>query len=150
MTKTSALTATLLLGCWIAPAFGQDGCPALPKGTDLQWQKTDGAGLTICKAVGADGNRVFGVMLTSEKPNLDTSRRNRAEEASIDGQEVRWYRTEIANQPNAQDRVTVLKLGPDRYAQIWVDAPDESVVAQRLAIAQQLSFGSGAAVASSP
>ncbi|MFT4198292.1 MAG: hypothetical protein QM601_10375 [Pseudoxanthomonas sp.] len=150
MTIKSAVLATLLLGCCAAPAFAEPGCPLLPAGSGLQWQLSSGSGLTICKAVDAAGNRVLGVMLTGKEPELNQPRRNRAEKATIAGQEVRWYRTEIANQPGAQDRLTMVELGPDRYAQIWVYAPDADTAAQRVRLASQLDFERSATVAASP
>ena len=67
------------------------------------------------------GTQLLGVMLTPQ-PTVNLRRRNRVEEGMIGPHEVHWYRPEIAEPGAEEKRVTVIELGKDRYAQIWVDA----------------------------
>ena len=122
----------LLAIAWATPqASAQDAtCPALPAGSNLHWQQQAGNGFTVCRAL--DGERqVIGVMLTSS-PTVNLQRRNREEEGSIGAYEVHWYQPEIAVSTGERKRVTIVELGDDRYAQVWVDAANDAELRQLL------------------
>lgn len=120
-------------------ASAQDAtCPALPAGSNLHWQQQAGNGFTVCRAL--DGERqVIGVMLTSS-PTVNLQRRNREEEGSIGAYEVHWYQPEIAVSTGERKRVTIVELGDDRYAQVWVDAANDAELRQLLSLAEGIAL----------
>ena len=130
----------LLAIAWATPqASAQDAtCPALPAGSNLHWQQQAGNGFTVCRAL--DGERqVIGVMLTSS-PTVTLQRRNREEEGSIGAYEVHWYQPEIAVSTGERKRVTIVELGDDRYAQVWVDAANDAELRQLLSLAEGIAL----------
>ncbi|MES5814742.1 hypothetical protein [Pseudoxanthomonas sp. Soil82] len=130
----------LLAIAWATPqASAQDAtCPALPAGSNLHWQQQAGNGFTVCRAL--DGERqVIGVMLTSS-PTVNLQRRNREEEGSIGAHEVHWYQPEIAVSTGERKRVTIVELGDDRYAQVWVDAANDAELRQLLSLAEGIAL----------
>jgi hypothetical protein len=58
----------------------------------------------------------------------------------IGSHEVRWYEPEIAAQTGERKRVTIVELGDDRYAQIWVDASSDDELRQALSLAQGIAL----------
>ena len=62
--------------------------------------------LLFCKAVDANGDQVFSVMVSRESP-FDPRRSQRAEASNINGQNTWWYRTEIATRPNLLAREAI-------------------------------------------
>lgn len=133
-----AASLLLSLAAPLASAQSSAGCPALPPGTALHWEQSGSATLVICKAFDAQGQQAFGVMLTAKEPDKPTG--SREEKSEIDGHKTRWYRTQIANRPDAQNRMAVVELDDDRYAQIWIDAPDEATLQTSMAVARNLRF----------
>jgi hypothetical protein len=130
----------LLAIAWAIPsAHAQEAtCPTLPAGSTLHWQEQAGDGFTVCRAL--DGERqVIGVMLTSE-PTVNLRRRNRQEEGSIGTHEVHWYQPEIAEQIGERKRITVVELGDDRYAQVWVDASSDDELRRLLSLARGIAL----------
>ena len=130
----------LLAIAWATPqASAQDAiCPALPAGSNLHWQQQAGNGFTVCRAL--DGERqVIGVMLTSS-PTVNLQRRNREEEGSIGAYEVHWYQPEIAVSTGERKRVTIVELGDDRYAQVWVDAATDAELRQLLSLPEAIAL----------
>lgn len=121
-------------------AFAQSSdCPALPAESGLSWQKLDGPGFLFCKAMRADGSQAFAVTISRESP-FKPRRGDRAEEASIDGRDVHWYRSEIAADPDAIVRETLVELGEDRVAHITLRAASEEQKLEAMQQAQTLSF----------
>jgi hypothetical protein len=129
----------LLLAAAAFDTAAQDvACPALPGGSSLRWEAKAGDGFTVCRAL--DGDRqVLGLMLTA-KPTVNLLRRNRMEEGQIGLHEVRWYQPEIAAQSGELNRVTVVELGEDRYAQVWIDATSNDELQQLIALAQGIAL----------
>lgn len=130
----------LLLAASAFDAAAQDAavCPSLPPGSNLHWEAKAGAGFIVCRAL--DGERqVLGLMLTSQ-PTVNLQRRNREEEGSIGAHEVRWYQPEVAAQGAERRRITIVELGDDRYAQVWVDASSEDELQQLLSLAQGIAL----------
>ena len=130
------------LGLLLAASSGvaaQDvACPALPDGSSLRWEAKVGDGFTVCRAL--DGDRqVLGVMLTAE-PTVNLLRRNRVEEGHVGLHEVRWYQPEIVAQGGERNRVTVVELGENRYAQVWIDAGSDEELQRLLALAGGLAL----------
>mgnify|MGYP003582931026 CR=1 FL=1 len=129
----------LLLAAATFQASAQDAaCPALPSGSNLHWEQKAGTGFTVCRAL--DGERqVLGLMLTAQ-PTVNLQRRNREEEGRIGAHEVRWYQPEIAAQTGERKRVTIVELGDDRYAQVWIDATSDDELQQLLSLAQGIAL----------
>ena len=130
----------LLLAASAFDAAAQDAaaCPALPAGSSLHWEAKAGSGFTVCRAL--DGERqVLGLMLTRQ-PTVNLLRRNREEEGTIGAHEVRWYQPEIAAQGTERRRITIVELGEDRYAQVWVDASSDDELRALLSLAQGLAL----------
>lgn len=130
----------ILLGFSVSPvADATDPCPALPQQAGLHWEQSGGKGFTVCRAMDEGGRQLLGVMLTAE-PTVNLRRRNRVGESVIAGQEVHWYRPEIAEPGAEEKRVTVVELGKKRYAQIWVDAEDPGQLQRAMDLAQVLAL----------
>lgn len=129
----------LLAAMAALPAAAQESaCPPLPAGSQLQWQAQPGDGFLVCRAV--DGERtVLGMMLT-QQPTLDLKRRNREEQGSIGLHEVRWYQPEIAVDTGVRKRVTIVELGNNRYAQVWVDAASDEELQRLLLMAEGIAL----------
>lgn len=147
MLKTLYLPV-LLLGL-SAPAWAQQTpsrCPPLPAGTGLQWTEKASNGFLACKAVSSDGAQSLNVMLTSRDPDLRLSRSQRAETGVFSGESLHWYVPELAGRTEeftASRRITVVKLGKDQYAQVWVDATSAEELVRLQALAGQLDVSAG-------
>lgn len=135
-----ASAAGLLLSLATVGACAQStaSCPQLPAGTGLHWERSGTDMLVICKAFDAGGQQALGVMLTAKAPDKPAGARE--EKAEIDGRKARWYRTQIANRPDAQSRMAVVELDDDRWAQIWIDAPSDAALQASMAVARNLRF----------
>ena len=96
-------------------------CPQLAANSGLTWKHKATASANFCNALRDDGSEAFGLYIAAESP-FKPNRGDREERASIDGQEVYWYRSEIASKPDIQARETVLQLADGRVAHIWIQA----------------------------
>ncbi len=123
--------ATLALMPMAAPAQSAATCPGLPAGSDLSWEQLAGPDFVFCRAMRADGSEAFAVTLSSDNP-FEPSRRNRAEEGSIAGQGIYWYRSEIAGDPDAIARETLVELGDGQVAHVSLRATSEEQKAQAM------------------
>lgn len=116
--------ACLLLagGAW-AQATGD--CPAMAADSGMAWEKLDGPGFTFCKAIrSADGSQAFAVMIGRDSP-FKPRRSDRAEPALIDGHRLFWYRGELAADPDAIVRETLVELDRNHVAHITLRADSE-------------------------
>lgn len=117
-------------------------CPTLPANAGLEWQQRVDATFIACKAVAADGREVLNVMLTSRDPRIRLERRLREEESAFSGEEIFWYRPDLAGQETspamASRRITVVELDNDRYAQVWINADSPEELGSLISLAQQL------------
>lgn len=135
----------LVLGLLLLPAtaLAQQSfqCPALPAGSDLQWEQRVDREFIACKAVTQDGRQVFNVMLTSKDPDISLSRPLRAEEGTFSGKELYWYRPDLAGRvlPDMESRrIAVVKLGKNHYAQVWINAGSAEELGSLQSLARQL------------
>jgi len=146
MIKTAYSLSLLLALAGGAQAQGQPDangvCPQLAANSGLQWQHKATAKTDFCRALRSDGSEAFGLYIASESA-FKPSRGNREEAASIDGQAIHWYRSEIASKPNIQARETVLELVDGRVAHIWIQAAPEQL-SEVLQQAQSMRFQSKA------
>lgn len=123
-------------------------CPALPSASGLQWQEQAGRGFIVCKALTADGRRSLNLMLTSRDPDIRLDRSRRAERGTFSGEALHWYIPELAGQDAAavaSRRITVVELGKDQYAQVWIDAASAEELDRLQSLAGQLDVSVGAA-----
>lgn len=145
--KTVYLLAALLgLPGTLLAQQAPSRCPALPASSGLQWQEQASAGFVACKATSQDGGESLNVMLTSRDPDIRFSRSQRAEPGVFSGEELRWYVPELAGRSEsyaASRRITVVKLGKDQYAQVWIDATSPEELARLQSLAGQLDASAG-------
>ena len=116
-------------------------CPQLAADSGLAWQHKATSSTDFCRALRSDGSEAFGLYIASEsafKPN----RGDREEQASIDGQDVVWYRSEIAAAPGIQARETLLELADGRIVHVWIQASTAMQLDQALQPAQAMRFQS--------
>lgn len=134
------LSPLLLLAC-AAAAQAQTAapCPYLDAASGLAWEHRAGPDFDFCRALDADGEQMLGVYIGRESP-FEPQRRNRAERGTIDGRSITWYRSELAGQPDAQVRETLVELPDGRVAHIWLRAANEQELAGDLQLAEGLSF----------
>lgn len=116
-------------------------CPQLPAASSLAWQHKATANSDFCRALRPDGSEAFGLYIASESP-FKPNRSNRAERVSIDGQEITWYRSELAAQPGVEARETLLKLVDGRVVHVWIQASTAMQLDQALQQAQAMRFQS--------
>jgi hypothetical protein len=133
------LPLACLLAAGAAQAQSAGECPMLPGDSGLSWKALAGDDFVFCKALREDGDEVFAVTVSKDSP-FDPKRSNRAEEAVIDGHEVRWYRGEIASAPDAEVREALIKLDDGRVAHISLRADSEAELASAMQEAQALRF----------
>lgn len=148
MKATYLLTALLALPGTVLAQQASNRCPSLPSASGLQWQEQAGNGYIACKAMTADGRQSLNVMLTSRDPGIRLSRSQRAEAGVISGEELHWYVPELAGRDPAfaaSRRITVVELGKDQYAQVWIDAESPEELGQLQSLASQLDISAGAA-----
>ena len=115
MKKPLWLLGLMLPLAGTAAAQSAGACPYLDANTGLTWEHRAGPSFDFCRAVAADGKEVFGVYISREAP-FKPSNSIRAEEVTIDGREVTWYRAEIAG-TKLQARETLVEMS-DRMAQV--------------------------------
>jgi hypothetical protein len=146
--KTLYLLAALL--CLADTALAQQvttsHCPALPPGSDLQWDEQANTGFLACKARSDDGRHSLNVMLTTRDPDIRLTRSQRAESGTFSGEELHWYVPELAGRDEAfaaSRRITVVKLGKNQYAQVWIDAESPEELSRLQSMASQLDVTAG-------
>lgn len=105
----------------------------------LAWKQLDGPGFTFCRALRADGSEAFAVTISKDSP-FKPRRGDRVESASIDGYDVFWYRSEVAANPDALVRETLLELAPDRVAHISLQAASQEQLAESFKQVQGIDF----------
>jgi len=151
MTKTTLLLACLALAA--GTALAQDAvqetvpqaapspapCPHLDAASGLSWTHLAGPDYDFCRALAPDGTQVLGVFVGADSP-FEPRRANAAERGVVDGREVTWYASELAGDPDAQVRETLLVLPDGREAHIWLRADNTGELASKLELAQGLGF----------
>lgn len=140
MKTTIAMATMLLFAAGAAQAQSGADCPTLPSGTDVAWEKLDGADYTFCKAIRAsDGHQVLAVMIAAEAP-FRPRRGDRTREAVIDGHEAWWYRGQLSGNVGIEVRETLVELDRRLVAHISLRAGSEEQLAQAMTLAESLRF----------
>jgi len=136
--RSLPLACLLIAGAAQAQSAGE--CPSLPKDSGMTWKTLAGQDFVFCKAIrDSDATEVFAVTIASKSP-FEPKRVDRAEKATIDGHDSYWYRGEIASQPDAQVRETLIELEDGRIAHISLHADSEASLANALKEAEALQF----------
>lgn len=145
--KTIHLVAILLaLPVNLMAQESASRCPTLPSTSNLHWEERASTGFLACKARSDDGRQSINVMLTSRDPDMRLSRSQRAESGQFNGESLHWYVPEMAGRDEAfvaSRRITVVKLGKDQYAQIWIDAESPEQLEKLQSMASQLDVSAG-------
>jgi hypothetical protein len=149
MKLASLLFSVLLMlpGVALAQQAGSR-CPPLPANSGLQWEERLNTGFLACKARNEDGSKSINLLLTSRDPDLRLSKSRRAESGMFSGESLHWYLPDIAGRDEtylALRRITVVELGKDQYAQIWIDAPSTQALGELLTLTGQLDVSAGTA-----
>lgn len=139
MKKSYWLLSLLLPLAGTAAAQSAGACPYLDANTGLTWEHRAGPSFDFCRALKADGTEAFGVYIAREAP-FKPRGSNKAEEVTIDGREVTWYRTEIAG-TKLEARETLVEMPDGRVAHISVQAPSPAALTEALQQTQGLKFG---------
>ncbi|NLG59420.1 MAG: hypothetical protein GX538_04560 [Gammaproteobacteria bacterium] len=140
--RRSLLWGACALGIAAASAHAQPAaasCPQLPADSGLSWEQRGNDAFLICSAVDANGNEVFGLSLSADTA-FQPRRGNREERGVVAGQDIRWYRAEVANQPELLVRETLVELDRDRVAHIWVRRQSEAELRDGLVLVERLDF----------
>jgi hypothetical protein len=144
--NTTTKRLSPLFGCVLAlgvaaAAHAQpaNACPQLPADSGLIWQQRGNDAFLICSALTRTGEEAFGLSLSADSP-FQPRRSNREERGTVGGKEIRWYRAEVGTQPDLLVRETLVELGRDRVAHIWVRTHSEELLHSRLALVEQLEF----------
>jgi len=140
MNATTVLATALLLAAGSANAQSGSDCPTLPAGSELAWEKLDGAGYTFCKAIRySDGHQVLAVMITTEAP-FRPRRGNRARETMIDGVPNWWYRSEVSGMSGVEVRETLVELDRSHVAHVSLRARSDEELSLAMSLAESLRF----------
>lgn len=143
MRKTALCLPFLLLAAGAAHSQdvqGQGACPRLPADAGLSWEHLSTGDADICRALREDGSEAFGLYIAADSP-FQPNRRNREEEGSVAGQDVLWYRAELANNPDIEARETLIELDDGRVAHVWLQAQSGDQLQQVFGITRDLRFG---------
>ncbi|QCW25682.1 hypothetical protein FE772_08390 [Lysobacter enzymogenes] len=119
----------------------QGNCPLLPASTGLHWEYRGTADSDFCRALREDGSEAFGLYIADKSP-FQPRRGDRVEEATIDGKQIHWYRSQIAGKPDVQARETLIEVGNGKLAHIWVQAQSADQLKEALGQTEGLRFQS--------
>jgi hypothetical protein len=141
MNKTLWLLPLLLPLAGGVQAQKAGECPHLPADTGLTWEHRGDVNSNFCRALRADGTEAFGLNISPKAP-FKLANGNRAERSTIDGQEVTWYRSELAVKPEVEARETLVPLPDGRVAHIWVQAMSQEDLGELYELTQGMRFQS--------
>lgn len=145
-----AATAVALAGAAAtAHAQGAAACPQLAAATGLSWEYKAAGTTQFCRALRADGSEAFGLYVARESP-FKPGRAARAEDSTIDGRRVQWYRSEIAGRPEVRARETVISLPDGRVAYLWIHARSDAELGEAVTQATTLRFGDARVAGNTP
>ncbi len=146
MTRTTRrlprAAAAILLSTLFAPlAYAQqaDECPRLPGDAALTWTQRSSDSFLICRATDADGREAFGLYLAGSSP-FEPARSNREERGVVAGQEIRWYRGEVAADPSTLVRETLVELDNGQVMHVWLHARTSEQLQENQRLVESLRF----------
>jgi hypothetical protein len=117
-------------------------CPSLSEemAKTVRWDAMQIRDMLLCRALLNDSGAEAFAMTISEESPFRAKRALRAETGVLDGREVQWYRGEVANEPDAQIRETLIELEDERLVHIYLRAPDAVTLAARQKMAESLTL----------
>lgn len=139
MIKSAISLAFLFALTGTAYAQQVGGCPTLPEGSKLTWEHKPIGDADFCRALRADGTEAFGMYLSAKAP-FEPVRSNRAEQDTLDGQSVYWYRSEVALKPGVQTRETLVPLADGRVAHVWLQATSAEALDEEFRLVRGIQF----------
>lgn len=146
VTGLSALRGVMAAGLGLGllatgSAWAQEasGCPELAAETGLTWEYRGNGDTDFCRALRTDGTEAFGLYIAKKTP-FSPKKGNRVETGRIDGQEVNWYKGELAGKPDVQVRETLLPLADGRVAHIWMQAATKEELARVIRQTETMHF----------
>jgi len=140
MKATNALAAALLLVAGSVHAQSTSECPTLPPNSGMAWERLAGNDYTFCKAIrDSDSQQVLAVMITREAP-FRPRRGNRTDQATIDGSQTWWYRSELSGSTGVEVREALVDLDRNHVAHISLRAANEADMSQAMLLAEALRF----------
>lgn len=141
--RPTRLAAAGLLIALSSPPAAQaqqaDECPRLPGDAGLAWTQRSNEAFLICRATDADGREAFGLYLAEESP-FEPRRTNREEEGVVAGREIRWYRGEVAADPELLVRETLVELDNGLVMHVWLHARSREQLQRNQELVEALRF----------
>lgn len=141
---TSLISLYCIPGVFAQSITADMRCPALPAATmdDLHWVTLQTDSALLCRAIRKEnGAEAFALTMTRKSP-FKPDGGMREEEGRIQGKKMWWYRSEIAGNPNAVVRETLVKLDSDRVVHIFIRTTDTETLARYQHLVQGLDFAS--------
>lgn len=139
---------------WAGHAFAQDtapeatsdptnDCPALPDAltSNISWEVKRFPGILQCNALLQDGGAEAFALTISEESPFKPRRGDRAEKVTLaNGEELQWYRGELASDAQAEVREALLRISSNRVVHVFLRAETPDVLAERQRMVQSLPF----------
>ncbi len=141
MSFKSLFALLLLATAGSVSAQSAPQCPRLPEQAgDLQWSVLRTDSVLLCRALRKDdGGEAFALTLSKKSPFKPNSRL-REEAGLLHGEQIWWYRAEIAGRPEELARETLTKLGPDRMVHVSILTEDSAALKRYQGIVGDLRF----------
>ena len=139
------LLASLWAGVSSAQTASQDplaDCPAFPADAaeSMRWEVLRVPNMLLCRAMATDGSgEAFALTISPESP-FKPRRGDRAEEGTLNGREVQWYRGDVPNEPTVLIRETLIELSENRVVHVFMRAKDADALAKRQQMVLSLPF----------
>lgn len=118
-------------------------CPALPEtlAASIGWEVKRFPGILQCNALRQDGGtEVFALTISAESP-FKPRRGDRAEKGTLaNGEELQWYRGELASDARAEIREALLRISPDRVVHVFMRAETPEALAEHQRMVLLLPF----------
>ena len=150
MKVKTCLFSLAFLTLWTGAAAAQNvaaECPNLPQeaGDSLKWQVVQMPTSLLCRAMRTDdGQEAFALTISTQVPfKLDNAMR--AQEGTLEGQRMWWYRSEIAGRPNEQVRETMVKLGANKVVHAFIRTDNVDTLNRYMQMVQGLRFNTALA-----
>ena len=118
-------------------------CPALPEAlsTTIDWNERRFPGIVQCSALAREGGtELFALTISAESP-FKPRRGDRAEKGTLaNGEELQWYRGELASDAEAEVREALLRIAADRVVHVFLRAENPATLAERQRMVLLLPF----------
>ena len=118
-------------------------CPALPDAlaAKIGWEVKRFPGILQCNAVLQDGGTEVFALTVSEQSPFKPRRGDRAEKGTLaNGEELQWYRGELASETRTEVREALLRISRDRVVHVFLRAETPEALAERQQMVASLPF----------